>query len=496
MQQVNLWGDIWSRAFLCNLSDKKVGGTELFTDADLTKAITLVNSIIKDISTDVPIAIGSYNGELMRSIPSAISNSDILIELTVTSPILIELLKIGGGKMHLCGGAVLTAIINTSGHNHHHYNDFDLFFSCTEEEADDILEKCLAIMPKIGTDHFRSQRVITCMFVDGIRRVKVQFIKKLYQSKDRILLGFDMPGCQYGYNPIDGLFVTLPGMLSFITGYYPADMTQRCVSYESRLMKYMEKGFKIMLPGLGGEAADFANKKCMFNLTETNGVYHMYSEEGNVFFVSDYEDERFNINTLTKYSPVFEFASQTCEGILELNDEVVKNTMMNLAGYPMPQIDRLSKSAKQFLGKDRLTQFVTARVVNENEDEAKRIWSEAQAIAIQKAKDLAASLNGDLRWKKDDLGSRDFGKFNPVPPDHNEWHGGRYIPVIVGLQHDRFQAWMDCRKNVERLVAIPLDILNIISAYWFRAETRLATRYLDRLIGKDRDGDKLKDEDY
>src|SRR5579863_6300484 len=47
---------------------------------------------------------------------------------------------------------------------------------------------------------------------------------------------------------------------------------------------------------------------------------------------------------------------------------------------------------------------------------------------------------------------------------------------------DRFQALMDCRKNVECLNTVPSDIFRIICLYWFEAEVKLARMRLFNLV--------------
>src|ERR1700722_11865780 len=67
---------------------------------------------------------------------------------------------------------------------------------------------------------------------------KIQFIRRVYKSKDQVLLGFDLAGCRYGWNPFDGFFTTICGAIAFALQAFPIDLTQRSFSHSYRLEKY------------------------------------------------------------------------------------------------------------------------------------------------------------------------------------------------------------------------------------------------------------------
>ncbi|KAL0238658.1 hypothetical protein GEMRC1_013131 [Eukaryota sp. GEM-RC1] len=76
-----------------------------------------------------------------------------------------------------------------------------------------------------------------------------QIILRLYSSKSEILHGFDLGSSQVGF---DGkqLYTTTLGKLSYTYMINVVDPSRRSTSYEYRLGKYLERGFKIVLPNL------------------------------------------------------------------------------------------------------------------------------------------------------------------------------------------------------------------------------------------------------
>lgn len=482
---VPLWDGLWKHIFLCNLADKKIGRTELFTASDFETPFKNVSRV----AIDTPIINHSRSNtidggqDLINFGAHNVVDHRIAAELTRASPIVMKLLEIGQGHLSLCGGAVLRAMTNCNvmPGNEQYYNDFDFFFHTTVEDADRVLNECLEYIEslKLPTCYTKNQGVITC----DIRGsgLKIQFIKRLYQTKDQILLGFDMPGCQYGYNITDGIFTTLQGLFAFVTASYPADMTQRCTTYNTRLLKYADKGFRIMLPGLGGRCTKFTNNKCIFTPTKDFGVYTMRLQDNKEILFSDYQSEVFGIETLFKYPSMFEFCSITCEGITNLDDETVRSSLERLNGYHLPKAGTVKPRDKLFLG-DRLAAFVIENVIKSDASAAEEIWKLAQQDCIEKARDLAAHLNTDLRWKVDNPGCQHFGKFNPIPANPKEWYGGRYEPVVIGIEHERFQAWMDCRKNIQYIANLSSDLFKLVCQSWFDAEVEEARSHLDKYL--------------
>lgn len=165
---------------------------------------------------------------------------------------------------------------------------------------------------------------------------------------------------------------------------------------------------------------------------------------------------------------------------MSLDQGTINHTVSHISRYQLkPNID--INKIKTFLGPN-LKAFIKAHFIEEDEVEVKRIWASTQVTFLEKTAAFAQELNSSLRWKTDNPGCQHFGKFNPIPADPKEWYGGHYKTVIVGLQHDRFQAWMDCRKNIEGITNLPHEIFRSICQYWFEYEVGDTCLYLNKYL--------------
>jgi hypothetical protein len=459
---------------LCNMLEKRRGNAELFGCTDIH---ALSHKLRWTQLDDVPIIWSENGGRILADQ----TFNDIVMKQKISErdPFILQLLEIGCGKMSLCGGAVLEIIQLMTSTYTDTKTDFDLFFHCNMEDADEILEKCLNHIEntKWQCKYIRSQSVITCNVKSDKEEMKIQFIKRLYHTKDQVLLGFDMAGCQYGWNPIDGFFTTLQGLFAFVTGAYPVDSTQFTSTYNTRLNKYIRKGFTILLPGLDEDGTPFENDKCVF-FVKGSKVYEMRLRDNSSVHMSDYDIGNSDEFTLLKYPSMFRFKAHTAKECLELGEEVLERSIP----YPeVPSPCSMNKVAKLFLG-DRLFDFINASIITEDKREAERIWKDDGGAHHARGRQLAIKLNTTHKWKVDNPGCQRFGKFNPLPADPRKWYGGKYKPVIIGISDDRFQAWMDCRKNVKLLNELTDDLWKLLCRHWFEAEVMEARTYLSKLI--------------
>ena len=73
---------------------------------------------------------------------------------------------------------------------------------------------------------------------------------RLYPSVDQVLGFFDIAGCSVGWSPETGLVMTNLCGISLATGLLFVDTGRRSKTYESRLIKYGGRGFKVVFAGL------------------------------------------------------------------------------------------------------------------------------------------------------------------------------------------------------------------------------------------------------
>ena len=80
------------------------------------------------------------------------------------------------------------------------------------------------------------------------RRVfTIQIIFRLYKTKSEILHSFDIGSACIGFDGIDILFTTL-SKFSYEYNCNIVDNTRRSTTYEKKLVKYFQRGFKIVMP--------------------------------------------------------------------------------------------------------------------------------------------------------------------------------------------------------------------------------------------------------
>src|SRR5437016_1034838 len=117
--------------------------------------------------------------------------------------IVFNILKLGDGKISLCGGAVKDIL---TGKNDF-INNYDLFFHCESiGEADDLLDKCMKYIGSLALKKICYKRSQYVQTIKILNTLSIKFIRRVYKTKDQILLGFDLAGSRLGWNPKDGLF--------------------------------------------------------------------------------------------------------------------------------------------------------------------------------------------------------------------------------------------------------------------------------------------------
>lgn len=452
--------------FISNYWDKKIGNAKLVDSPQILNWMEHFKNVNFDIlnsKSDYYRDSNDQNSNMM-SIPNLIKSSYHIIH---------ELLLLGKGKISLCGGS-LTQLINYKLNN----GDWDLFFHCeTVQEADNLLSGCFQLIENNRVHgliddviHSKTQRVHTVEYGD----IKIQFIKRIYKSKDQVLLGFDLAPSRIGYNVIDGLYATICGGLSIAMKCYPLDTTQRSMSFGYRLWKYMNKGFKILYPGLPVTFnSDIVTPDGSLKYYKNN-----YSFSPKKLVESDYEDndgDHMNwFYILSEKYHLINFEGDLNE-VTELSQEFVKNSIENHVLFDINKnnhVNRINiKSYKSFLG-DKYKEFINTLVIDEDEKKASQIWKERCDWYVQKGLEIAETLKQN-NWKTENPGSQSFGKFNPILEHPKMWYGDNYQSLEVGIKTPQFKALVSCLINI-----IPEEIINTICNFWLKAEVDIARDYL------------------
>jgi hypothetical protein len=170
----------------------------------------------------------------------------------------------------LAGGAVSSVMVDRRG-----FGDLDLFiYGLSEAAASARVEKLVADLFKSAesiaiekekerfarnpkTKHkqvtkatfpfnmVRTQHTLTFTVLGST----FQIIFRLYKTISEILHGFDFGACAVGFDGTQ-IWTTTLGKFAYEYGCNIVDPSRRSTTYESRLNKYMKRGFDLVLPGL------------------------------------------------------------------------------------------------------------------------------------------------------------------------------------------------------------------------------------------------------
>ena len=478
---------------LCNFNDKRRGYADLVDLEQVNKwGLALRGKIkfhsmyhIRDLYTS-----WTFGEDI-----TYVSVDDDFSELSqYDSDLIIKLLKVTGGKMSLCGGAILNHMYRSQIVTQRDPADYDFFFHCESvQEADTLLKLCM----KTIADHCENDgNYFRCSRSEGVQTVsidrifKLQFIRRNYHDKSQVLLGFDLPCCQYGYNLIDGFFTTIPGAMAFATGMFPLDITQRSLSFGFRLKKYLRKGFTILLPGLNSFKGNIETPDGILSLNYDSGrdsgqnkyrlgfklfsnkrIYTNPDHNGDQPLVSDYEGKpilNWYYLACDKYYNVTFYASDWTE-LYEMSEDQIHTSIFGQTIFDkVTDFSKISLSTMAIFLQDDFGSFYKALRLRNNKL-THEIWKSKLDFYHNKALEIYINLNiPENSWRYKNPGGQDFGKFNPLITNPREWYGPDYKPVIIGISSERLSAFLNVCRHTGFL--IPTEILKILCDWWIIAE--------------------------
>lgn len=175
--------------------------------------------------------------------------------------------------MAICGGSIGSLLFQND------INDIDIFFyGLTPSEAESKLRYFLYYLtesicmnlnnkqkeenkkknrdsdePKIFTEadlnirYVRNKYALTLVCETNYGFPKIQFIFRCYKSLGEILHGFDIGSSALGFDGKRVYFTEL-SKFSYENSVNIIDTTRRSATYEKRLLKYMDRGFDIVMP--------------------------------------------------------------------------------------------------------------------------------------------------------------------------------------------------------------------------------------------------------
>ena len=172
----------------------------------------------------------------------AATDADVHSSLLAKWPLLDKILSLDRNHLMVAGGAVLGSLSGTDS------GDIDFFFvGLSPSEAGKLMERICELILVHAKDVTVTRGLYATTFVCA-RSSSYQFIHRLYHEPSVVLGGFDVPVCSVGWFQ-DCLVATPLAAWCIAQGHALVDLTRRSLSFESRLGKYCERGFRLLFPG-------------------------------------------------------------------------------------------------------------------------------------------------------------------------------------------------------------------------------------------------------
>uniref|UniRef100_A0A6C0BP97 Uncharacterized protein n=1 Tax=viral metagenome TaxID=1070528 RepID=A0A6C0BP97_9ZZZZ len=119
--------------------------------------------------------------------------------------------------------------------------DIDIFFTCSEERAREILND-ITDEGDIGSCWLTERAT-------SVHSLNAQFIHRLYRSKSEVVHGFDLDSCGILFNGVK-FYCTRRAKFSLDNNINYFDPDRSSPSYIHRLVKYSERGFRVEIPSI------------------------------------------------------------------------------------------------------------------------------------------------------------------------------------------------------------------------------------------------------
>lgn len=286
---------------------------------------------------------------------------------------------------------------------------------------------------------------------------------RAYKSKHQILRGFDLGSCAVGFDGVDVLFTEL-GLFAYVYGYNIVDTTRRSTTYEKRLIKYLGRGFGIILPDLELEEIQDRNKSSNIEINR-NFKFDVESVDGNKIVAKfpdystlheemDYQAFTYDVYHATRHNLRLLYKRGDASGLY----------------YTGQCVDDIfdSKIVKESISKEVIKKIVDDMIVPNVHWHfirtflLERYFSEAVVLNLftnRKNKTVMKSIIDDLcdklyrklvRFIPNDLSKMEWitvnpgsqkqlcGSFNPIMEDPEEWYGIHYKKALRTKNPARF----------------------------------------------------------
>ena len=266
---------------------------------------------------------------------------------------------------------------------------------------------------------------------------KYQIILRLYKTKSDILHGFDIGSSAIGFD-FDKVYVTGLGKFAYEYKCNILDTTRRSTTYESRLKKYFERGFSIVLPNfsvkkLQNDVWEDYKLSCVCKLPY---ICFSYQEvKGNRIYIDQfhckYREENSDYDCESgEYQAFF----TNVKNLLKGNDNIVF-VERNLEGILDPSVftrKRITFFYNQILKKLKGSSFPTkmietyVNIVSPIELFTNKNYEEIIEKQIEETYKLAVAFeekSKKIKWNLLNPMGQLTGSFNPIIEEAEKWYG-------------------------------------------------------------------------
>lgn len=374
-------------------------------------------------------------------------------------PLLETILKLGDGHLLCAGGAVTNAFRATTADETNGLpsqsnvpdSDIDIFFyNISETDANLLLRDIFSDLQKqvYTLQLYRTSNALTMKVEQGYHGEGVyQFILRLYERPDMILGGFDLPCCAIGFSLMTGLVMTPLAAFNLATSSVIVDTRKRSSTFDRRLVKYANRGFRIIFPSVDPRLitdSDELEFGKALHLYRKDQSWRIFLDKNDATPLSDYDDD--NLAELHPYMVYFVNLIKGARG----DDVILSSESLTILLNPPAALifdhDRLrslyeyrAKTLKarisdfrKWFGPD-LEEFLSARLSGKSQIIESITTRVVDRIA--KAFDRACR---PLTWRTIDPEGQYTGSFNPINESALTFYKNckYYRPTYTGIENN------------------------------------------------------------
>lgn len=293
--------------------------------------------------------------------------------------------------------------------------------------------KCISIMLK---------RNVIELLIDNIQNnisevIKIQIILSVYKSISQIIHGFDLGACSVAFDGKDIYFTGL-SKFAYETGFNIITIDRRSYTFEQRLLKYLTRGFSIIMPNFNLNILKCVYKNMITSIVESFTGYiqninlpNIEILNANIYGNAIYVDisniyiKNKDFNTGSDYDSNIDAFENTNNENTEIEQPPIILVIEPINKYITHYHRRLFNTKIKVRPLTRMQTNALYAITGLTHDELNdRIYAEAENRILAYKKNI--SENGfTFNFIKSDV--QYYGIFSPIVESPANWYGIYYI---------------------------------------------------------------------